>query len=142
MAKGILGFVTYRRYHHRGREIIWRARQSRKGLLRRLHGLETPPWQRPAYNALIGALFALGSVLFVIGCALSLGPGSLDAMQIALVFFAGSLPFTTAAFLQNLQAANAGDEFSPAHHQPARFAVLGWRPDKLGWLSTISTWRA
>lgn len=136
--KGLLGFVTYRRYHHLGDDIIWRARQSRKGLLKRLHGLETPPWQRPAYNALIGALFALGSLLFIAGCGLSLIPNGLDPAQIASVFFIGSVPFTTAAFLQNLQAANAVDEFLPDASSQQRFAVIGWRPDKLGWLSAFT----
>lgn len=136
--RGLLGFVTYRRYHHRGRDVIWRARQSRKGLLKRLHGLETPPWQRPAYNALIGALFALGSLLFIAGCGLSLIPNDLEPVQIAWVFFVGSVPFTTAAFLQNLQAANAVDEFCPDAGAQRRFAVIGWRPDKLGWLSAFT----
>lgn len=137
IAKGAWGFVTYRAYQHHGKGIIWRARQSRKGLLRRLHGLAVPLWQRPAYNALIGALFAIGSLLFIVGSALSLWPGSLSAFTIGLVFFIGSIPFTAAAFLQNLQAANAVDEFVTASAgQP--FALLGWQPRRLGWISTIT----
>jgi hypothetical protein len=129
--------VTYRAYHHHGKDIIWRARQSRKGLLKRLHGMAVPPWQSPSYNALIGALFALGSVLFIAGSVLSLGVGSFSAFQVGLVFFTGSIPFTAAAFLQNLQAANAVDEFAQPPENP-RFAIIGWQPHKLGWLSTIT----
>lgn len=129
--------MTYRAYHHDGKGMIWRARQSRKGLLKRIHGMAVPPWQSPAYNALIGALFASGSVLFIVGSVLSLITTGLSAFQVGLVFFIGSMPFTAAAFLQNLQAANATDEFAKAPAS-ARIAVIGWQPHKLGWLSTIT----
>jgi hypothetical protein len=62
---------------------------------------------------------------------------SLDANAINAIFFAGSIPFTTAAYLQLFQAANAG-EFSPEGTVSARSTVLfGWQPQNIGWLSCV-----
>ena len=92
-------------------------------------------------NWWIGIIFALGSLLFAVASVLSLNPAlakawSLDSMQINAIFFAGSIPFTIAAYLQLYQAANAG-EFSPdASPAPRRRAIIGWRPHDIGWLSS------
>ncbi|MDU9005985.1 hypothetical protein QO231_19305 [Sedimentitalea todarodis] len=97
-----------------------------------------PVWQRPAYNWWTGLAFSLGSLLFILGATLSLIPNSLSAVQIGIIFFCGSIPFTTAGFLQNFQAANAAD-FSPeAPSFPERLHLLGWHRNNLGWLSTIT----
>lgn len=63
----------------------------------------------------IAVVFAIGSLLFIFGSALSLAPSlarawSVEARAINATFFAGSIPFTTAAYLQLFQAANAGDD--------------------------------
>lgn len=138
VAQGAGPFVTLRTYLHQGAQVRWRARQHRKGLLRHPDQSGVPVWQRPAYNWWTGLAFSIGSMLFMLGAALSLIPNSLSATQIGIIFFSGSIPFTTAGFLQNFQAANAAD-FSPdAPHSPERTHLLGWRPDNLGWLSTFT----
>jgi hypothetical protein len=115
-------------------------------------------------NWWIGSIFAIGSLLFAVASVLSLSPTlaaawSLDSMQINAIFFAGSIPFTTAGYLQLFQAANAG-EFSPASEKGAAsekgsglfsrngpqgasqkrgltpFHFIGWRPRDIGWLSS------
>ena len=93
-------------------------------------------------NWWIGSIFALGSLLFALGSVLILVPElaqkwSLDTSAINATFFAGSIPFTIAAYLQLFQAANAG-EFSPhGRSTPKRRALLfGWRPHDIGWLSS------
>lgn len=131
-------FITYCSFLHHGKRVLWLARQSRKGLLLHPDQTQVPLWQRPAYNWWTGAFFAIGSLLFMLGAGLSLIPNPLTAFQIAVVFFLGSIPFTTAGFLQNLQAANATD-FSPSAPGPAGpLRLFGWRPHSLGWLSTIT----
>jgi hypothetical protein len=91
-------------------------------------------------NWWIGVVFAAGSLLFLVGSVLSLAPElartwSLDGTAINMIFFAGSIPFTTAAYLQLFQAANAG-AFSPQGRPAPRQVVLfGWRPREIGWLS-------
>lgn len=128
-----------------GTHLVWHSRVHRKGLptaqpaglgatlLRSL-------WMPRQMNWWIGLIFAVGSLLFMLGSVLSLAPTifgqwSPDATVINAIFFAGSIPFTTAAYLQLYQAANAGS-FSPQGSQrPRAVARFGWRPRDIGWLS-------
>ena len=85
-------------------------------------------------NWWIGSVFALGSLLFLLGSALSLNPSmalrlTMGTAAVNRLFALGSIPFTTAAYLQLFQAANAGR----SSRQPIRW--FGWRPRELGWLS-------
>ena len=131
-------FVTFRSYLHRGQRVHWRARQHRKGLLRHPDQEVVPFWHRPAYNWWTGLSFAIGACLFILGASLSLLPRPPAAGTIAVIFFLGSIPFTIAGFLQNLQAANATDFSTEAPRPARRPTLLGWRPHSLGWLSTIT----
>ncbi|TCT40915.1 hypothetical protein [Martelella mediterranea] len=144
--KGPLGFITFRSYHHQGHHIIWRARDHRKGLRPRdrlIAADETPIWQSYGYNWVMGLIFATGSFLFMLGSVMALMPEhimKISALTANITFFAGSIPFTTAGFLQNFQAANAKvfsleDASSGARIRPA---LLGWQPGSLGWLSAIT----
>lgn len=140
-------FVTLRRYTHRGRPMLWRARQNRKGLLpaERGHDKTAPAiWRAQGYNWLTGMLFALGSVLFMLGATLSMLPPhwalAPSTLAINIIFFLGSIPFTTAGYMQQFQAANA-PEFSvdPTDAAgPRRISLIGWLPSSPGWLSTFT----
>lgn len=58
---------------------------------------------------------------------------------INIIYFAGSFPFTVAAFMQLLQAANSAG--FPANEQvssPKPFELVGWHPRHAGWLSSYS----
>ena len=126
---------------------VWRSRHHRKGLAAPgasaaahtdalLHCL----WMPGQLNWWIGIIFACGALLFGGASVLSLAPAlaqawSLDATQVNAIFFTGSIPFTSAAYLQLFQAANAG-EFQPGGTPSAsRFRLFGWRPHDIGWLS-------
>lgn len=139
-------FITFRSYTLAGRHIIWRARHHRKGLQRADRALEASPvplWQTRAYNWVTGLLFAIGSLLFMLGSAFSLIPSGAWAPPgwvINSVFFAGSVPFTMAGYLQHFQAANA-PEFTldpAASDRHRRIWLIGWHPRSPGWLSTFS----
>jgi hypothetical protein len=144
-------FLTRRIFHRPdGTRLIWWSRHHRKSLLL--------PWEREAIaagslllrclwmpralNWWIGTVFALGSFLFGLGSLLCLVPAladawGVDARSINVIFFSGSIPFTTAAYLQLYQAANSG-EISPEtgiRVRPARRILLGWEPRQIGWLS-------
>lgn len=85
-------------------------------------------------------MFALGSLLFIVGSVLVLAPAlaqawALDSEGINAVFFAGSIPFTTAAYLQLYQAANARPPAPARSSEPARRVAFGWQPTNAGWLS-------
>jgi hypothetical protein len=60
---------------------------------------------------------------------------SFDASEINATFFIGSIPFTTAAYLQLFQAANAGNPARPSGPTSRHPVWLGWRPHDIGWLS-------
>ncbi|WP_146563173.1 hypothetical protein [Posidoniimonas corsicana] len=129
---------TTRRVHRMpsGELRAWSSRHDRKRLA--IPG-EAPPW-RPwaprlwlprSLNWWIGGVFAVGASLFVVGSLLTLAPGWADRLaltpaEVNSVYFAGSIPFTAAAYLQLWQAANTGGP-------PRRF--FGWRPRDAGWLS-------
>lgn len=128
---------------------IWSSRHHRKGLLIRAaiesEGLAAKafrclwcPWQ---LNWWIATNFAIGSLLFAIASILSLWPApatawALVSTEINAIFFAGSIPFTTAAYLQLFQAANAGEFLAGATIRHRRLVLFGWRPHDVGWLSS------
>lgn len=150
-------FVTKRVFHHPdGSQEEWQSRYHRKKLplpipLPLLKKALTSGaflfrclWMPRSLNWWIGTVFALGAALFVIGSVLCLDPSlakiwSLDENAINRIFFAGSIPFTIAAYLQLYQAANAGEP-SPAgsttqQKETSRFSLFGWQPANAGWLS-------
>ena len=74
--------------------------------------------------SVIAILFAFGAAMFALGCVLSLTPSlthqaGLSPLQVNAVFFAGSIPFTTAAYLQLFQAANAPEGHAPGARSPS-----------------------
>jgi hypothetical protein len=149
------GFVTWKFYQSSGGvALVWSSRHHRKGLAPPArtasdHCAEVEAiasttlsclWMPRRLNWWIGIVFAVGSLLFALGSVLCLWPalaadGSLDSEAINAIFFAGSIPFTLAAYLQLFQAANT-PEF-PRESTPAsgRKLLIGWRPHDIGWLS-------
>ena len=137
-------FITRVSTLRAGRHVVWRARQHRKGLGATAPATDAaglPVWRRPAYNWITGACFAAGSMLFMLGSLLLLVPDAIAPSELVTLnglFFLGSIPFTVAGFLQNFQAANApafGRRRKPAG---VRIALIGWKPNDLGWLSTFA----
>jgi len=142
-------FTTRRTYRRPDRSVvIWQSRIHRKSL-----GVGKPDqatsiksillrslWLPLQLNWWIGILFAAGSLLFILGSILTLEPEvarywSLDTVTVNAVFFAGSIPFTTAAYLQLFQAANAGDFTIHGLQVRQNRVLFGWRPHDIGWLS-------
>ena len=91
-------------------------------------------------------VFAAGSLLFIAASLGSLFPKlwlhwKPGAQTINAIFFAGSIPFTVAAYLQLVQAAGAADATTSAETdtlpaQPkCRWNQCGWYPVHIGWLS-------
>jgi hypothetical protein len=139
-------FTTRRTYRTAGHsQLEWWSRHHRKRLHRfDLRGLDAQGihllrslWMPGELNWWIGVVFALGALLFMAGSVFSLAPGFADALSLEAnaVFFAGSIPFTLAAYLQLFQAANAGTVRSPAPRSPPRAVLVGWKPHDIGWLS-------
>lgn len=134
-------FVTWRLVAvPSGPPVEWRSRHHRKGLPHKPAPLPTvlthAAWLPHLLNWWIGVIFALGALLFTLGSLFVLLPGlaaATPAQTANAVFFAGSIPFTTAAYLQLYQAANA--RVLEGDSEPETRQLFGWRPQDIGWLS-------
>ena len=142
-------FITRRVYRDLSHSlVVWRSRHHRKGLPLKKAGKLLPIgpelrrcfWMPQEMNWWIGIVFATGSVLFLLGSVFSLVPDlarvlSINSASINRIFFVGSIPFTTAAYLQLFQAANAGRFMSRPMQLQEHVRWFGWRPSDIGWLS-------
>ena len=117
-----------------GTEIAWDSRAHRKQAGPLDAGRGSTWWAPGALGWWIGVLFAIGAACFTIGPF----PGYADAVgphADAITFFVGSVFFTSAAFLQYLQAINAPrDLVLPLRKQ--RLTIWAWEPGRLDWEST------
>lgn len=150
-ASGAGPFLTSRKFIlPDGTRLHWRSRHHRKGLGRTML-LEIRQAARPVWHALwmpqklnwwIGSIFALGATLFLLASLWSLFPGwprmwGLTGQMVNATFFLGSIPFTTAAYLQLNQAANAGVLTREGVARFRRHYWIGWRPKDIGWWSCL-----
>lgn len=147
--KGPWPFITQRAYRSSdGSRRVWHSRAHRKELpaepvvkaLKLYRLLLRSLWMPGQLNWWIAIIFALGSFLFILGSVLSLAPELaqawlLDNRAVNTIFFAGSIPFTTAAYLQLFQAANVGESSPLGGTEKPRAVAFGWRPRDIGWLS-------
>jgi hypothetical protein len=138
--RGVGPFVTLRHLSLPDGHRLWQARDHRKGL-----GTPLAPrafWQTRAFNALMAVGFVIGAALFVLGAGLSLRPVlatslTATAAEINVIYFAGSVFFTLAAYLQLFQSANAGPT-QMSGQAPRLRSFVGWRPDDPGWQSSAA----
>jgi hypothetical protein len=86
----------------------------------------------------VAVLFVVGSALFALGGGAASWPGDVPLAPGDLngIFFVGSLFFTSAAWLQLMEAAN-GDVAEAGHPGPRRWRWIGWQPRNLGWLASV-----
>lgn len=138
--RGPWPFITRRVFQDAAQvEQIWESRRHRKGLGKgAADNVEGWLWAPGNLNWWIGSIFAIGSSFFAVGSILLLAPAlakawSLSASDINLIYFLGSIPFTTAAYLQLYQSANA-PEFQQVSAERRR-SFFGWKPKDIGWLS-------
>lgn len=97
-------------------------------------------WQPGQLNWWIGVIFAIGASLFALASVLTLVPDLAAAVglspgEVDGIYFLGSIPFTTAAYLQLFQAANADPAPGEAAPVPRNRQWFGWKPHNIGWLS-------
>lgn len=129
---------------------IWTSRRHRKrgGLLRGIKAVEQriSPWLQLWSPSRLGwwisVLFMIGSSCFALGSLAGLAPDLLgepfkQTAVVNTVFFVGSLFFTSAAYLQLLEAANADRRAAQARGEATvkAFSWFGWQPGQIGWLS-------
>lgn len=132
-------FVTARHYRYLGQHHHWNSRGHRRGLVHSFRPY-AQVWRPERLNAWIGWGFVIGASLFALGCILALVPSlpaslKLSGADVNSVFFVGSIFFTSAAYLQLLQAANCGAP--AAQYRPDKKLWIGWKPKEIGWLSSF-----
>jgi hypothetical protein len=117
-----------------GRVVEWTSREHRKQAGPLDAGRGATWWAPSALGWWIGVLFAIGAACFAVGPF----PGYVDVVgprADAITFFVGSIFFTTAAFLQYLQAVNAPrDLVMPLRKQKLKIFV--WEPGRIDWEAT------
>lgn len=148
-------FVTHLvRPHAAGGHLVATSRRHRKGLPPHYVREESdadrlPPTKPHAFLHLwaprrlpwwIATLFAIGSSCFALASASiawpELAPGWLDDdARLSLVFFVGSVFFTSAAWLQWLEALN-GDVTAAFVPERSPWRWFGWLPRNLGYLAS------
>ena len=119
-----------------GGRLRWSSRAHRKHasrLSRPRSGREHVLWAPHRVSWWIAVLFVAGSSCFLVAPL----PAFLDAVGAradAIVFFVGSLLFTSAAALQWLETVNADRGPTAAHG--GRLRVLSWEPHRIDWWSS------
>jgi hypothetical protein len=118
-----------------GRSVTWSSRAHRKQRSRLDLRRGSTWWAPRAIGWWIGVLFAIGSACFALGAL----PGYLSLVGAdadGVTYFVGSIFFTSAAFLQYLQAANAGrmPEGATGHE---RMRVFTFEPRRIDWWATL-----
>jgi hypothetical protein len=126
--RGVGPFTTHVRWlRPDGRTAEWASRSHRKGAWQpRRSGVW---WAPRRVSWWIGVLFAIGSTCFFVGPF----PGFVELVGSAadgMVFFVGSIFFTTAAALQFLETINAAP--GPATGRQ-RFRVFAFQPHRIDW---------
>ncbi|KLU05223.1 putative NADH-Ubiquinone/plastoquinone [Rhodopirellula islandica] len=136
-ASGAWPFVSRRVRLIEGTRQVWNSRQHRKGTVPRALSRVAGIFSAEHLNAWIGTVFAIGAACFVVASCGSLFPwmveGSVVGEHLNAIYFAGSIPFTTAAGLQLFQAASASARLAPLGRD--RLIGFGWYPRDIGWLS-------
>jgi YrhK-like protein len=120
-------FVTRETYRlEDGTRRRWNSRRHRKGHERLTAG--SIYWQPRALGWWVAVLFAIGSFLFALGVVPSYA-SAVGALPDAWTFFIGSLFFTSAGYLQFLQAINAPSDVGGTAR--ARFRLFAWQPNRI-----------
>ena len=125
-------FTTHVAYRTaEGAEVEWSSRGHRKrsSLLSRPRARERVWWAPHRASWWIGVLFAIGSTCFFLGPF----PGMVELVGTGidgLIFFVGSLFFTSAAALQWLETVNADD--GPGRRR-RRLRVVSLEPRRIDW---------
>jgi hypothetical protein len=137
-----------------GRHRVATSRRYRKGLAAHVvapaASARIPPSRAEAFRHFwaparlgwwVAVVFIVGSSLFAVGGWGATWPASTppvmrSAAVLNWILFIGSLFFTTAAYLQLLEATNGDVADALAPQRPA-WRWFGWKPHNLGWCASV-----
>lgn len=133
-------FVTHVRLHHQGGSNVYSARPVRKGV-RWIRPMMLTKEEQARYVVCAKRINYWVAVLFMIGSFLFSVPGFLPdffSSYFTIIFFCGSIFFTSAGYLQLIEAINK-DITNPELFKTQRchWIRVAWRPKNLGYLSSL-----
>ncbi len=111
-----------------GSVVRWESRRHRK---HQQPATGSAWWAPTARGWWIAILFAIGSLLFALGSVPAYA-GAAGARWDTVTYFAGSVFFTTAAFLSYREAVDA----APPGRNPAHRRFFTWQPGRIDWWAT------
>lgn len=133
-SKGFGSFITQVEFKSPDGEIvIWDSRYHRKHHSNLERSPGTTWWAPGSAGWWIGILFVIGSTLFALGSIqiyINLVGTTIDG----ITYFIGSIFFTSAAYLQYLETANAPRGISDSIDE--RLFFLTWEPKRIDWWAT------
>jgi hypothetical protein len=125
-----------------GRVVHWRSRAQRKGgrssgdVAAGTGASDERVWWRPRRRGWwMSVLFVLGSLCFALA-AIASQWASNPRPSIDVTFFAGSLLFTAAAYLQYSEAVNA-ERGLEGRSRLVRWRPVSWEPRRIDWLASL-----
>ncbi|SIO15962.1 hypothetical protein SAMN02745161_2063 [Halodesulfovibrio marinisediminis DSM 17456] len=133
-------FVTHVWLHHKDGHNHYAARPVRKGV-RWIRPMQLSKKEQTEYVVCAKKINYWVAVLFMVGSSLFAIPGFLPASlapAFNVIFFCGSIFFTSAAYLQLVESINK-DITNPAlfRTQRCHWIRWAWRPKNLGYLSSL-----
>lgn len=133
-------FVTHVKLHHKDGSNEYAARPVRKGV-RWIQPMQLSKEDQAKYVVCAKQINYWVAVLFMIGASLFSLPGFLPdsfSAYFNIIFFCGSIFFTSAAYLQLVESINK-DITNPDlfRTQRCHWIRMAWRPKNLGYMSSI-----
>jgi YrhK-like protein len=122
-----------------GTEVRWRSREHRKVRRRRerdtrASGSGGSTWLCPRRRSWwMSVLFAVGSLCFAVA-AVAAQVASSARPAVGVTFFAGSLFFTSASYLQYSETVNVGRDLE-SRAVRRRWRPASWEPQRIDWLA-------
>lgn len=117
-----------------GRRVRWSSREHRKAA-HGPRGGESVWWRPRSSQWWMAVLFAVGSTCFLVG-GLVAQWARVARPELGVVFFVGSIFFTSASYMQYAEAVNAQRKLADPNER-IRWRPASWEPRRIDWLATL-----
>ncbi len=119
-----------------GTEVTWQSRVHRKASPQTDGSRAQSIWWRPTTRGWwMSVLFMIGSACFLVGGVVTQWSSGTRS-GIGIVFFVGSIFFTSAAYLQYSETVNVDHVLTPDRRRK-RWRPVSWEPGRIDWLAAV-----